>query len=93
MNDPTAVGTPTLLDGIRIGEYVQITGTNGSGLRIRNNPGLSAQVNFYAMDNEVFLIQDGPIEQDEYTWWYLTAPYDINRSGWAAADFLVVIVQ
>ena len=30
--------------GIDIGDYVQITGTNGEGLRIRSNPGLDFEV-------------------------------------------------
>ena len=80
-------------DGIQTGVYVQITGTNGEGLRIRSNPGLNAEVNFYGMDNEVFLVQDGPIEADGYTWWFIAAPYDTNRSGWSAAYFLTIIEQ
>lgn len=74
--------------GIAIGSYVQISGTEGEGLRIRAQPGLSGEPQFLGYDSEVFLIQDGPREADGFTWWYLVAPYDETRVGWAAADFL-----
>jgi hypothetical protein len=87
--DPFA--TPTTPAGVAIGNYVQITGTEGQGLRIRAAPGLAGEFQFLAYDAEVFVIQDGPREVDGYTWWYLTAPYDETRVGWAAADFLTYI--
>ncbi len=87
--DPFA--SPTLPAGIAIGNYVQITGTEGQGLRIRAEPGLDGSFQFLAYDSEVFIVQDGPREVDGYVWWYLAAPYDETRVGWAAADFLTYI--
>jgi len=46
---------------------------------------------FMGFDTEVFLVQDGPREADGYVWWYLVAPYDQARAGWAAANFLTYI--
>lgn len=87
--DPFAPSpTPT---GIAVGAYAQITGTNGEGLRIRAAPGLSGEPVFLGFDSEVFRVQDGPREADGYVWWYLVAPYDDARAGWAAADFLTYI--
>jgi len=87
--DPFApTTTPT---GIAFGNYVQITGTNGEGLRIRSQPGLNGEPVFIGFDSEVFIVQDGPREADGYVWWYLVAPYDNTRAGWAAADFLSYI--
>ena len=87
--DPFAPSpTPT---GIAIGNYVQITGTEGEGLRIRSEPGLTGEPVFLGFDSEVFLVQDGPREVDGYVWWYLVAPYDQTRAGWSAADFLSYI--
>ena len=77
--------------GIALGNYVQISGTNGEGLRIRAEPGLNSNAEFLGYDSEVFIIQDGPRTADGYTWWYLVAPYDESRAGWAAADFLTYI--
>ena len=77
--------------GIAIGNYVQISGTEGQGLRIRSTPGLDGEFVFLGYDSEVFVVQDGPKTVDGYTWWYLVAPYDETRAGWAAADFLSVV--
>jgi hypothetical protein len=77
--------------GIAIGNYVQITGTEGQGLRIRSEPGLNGESVFLGYDSEVFIIQDGPREADGFVWWYLVAPYDETRVGWAASDFLTYI--
>lgn len=89
--DPFA--TPTSPAGVAIGNYVQITGTEGQGLRIRAEPGLGGAFQFLAYDSEVFVVQDGPREVDGYVWWYLVAPYDETRVGWAASDFLTYISQ
>ncbi len=97
---PTRVPSPTpttiffLPEGvIGVGAYVQVSGTDGAGLRMRSEPGLASQVNFTAMDSEVFLVIDGPVEADGYTWWHLEAPYDQTRNGWSAGDFLTTIEE
>jgi len=90
--DPLLVGTPTLApDVIGVGGYVQITGTDGEGLRLRSSSGLNGAPVFLGYDEEFFEVRDGPQESDGYVWWYLVAPYDETRAGWAAADFLGAI--
>lgn len=76
---------------IRIGSYVQVTGTGGTGLRLRVEPGLDAEVRLLGSEDEVFEIVDGPRQVEGYTWWYLVGPYDDARHGWAVQDYLVVI--
>jgi hypothetical protein len=97
---PTVLASPTptslffLPDGvIGVGAYVKVTGTDGAGLRMRAEPGLSGTVNFTALDAEVFLVKDGPVDADGYTWWYLEAPYDQSRNGWSAGDFLMPLEE
>jgi hypothetical protein len=86
------VGTPTAPAGvIAVGVYVQITGTGGDGLRLRSAPSLTGEQLFLGEDAEVFQVRDGPKEANGYTWWYLVAPYDESRAGWAAAKFLSVV--
>lgn len=90
-NDPL-LATPTLAAGtIGIGGYVQISGTEGEGLRIRSAAGLNTETVFRGEEAEVFIVRDGPQEIDGYMWWYLVAPYDETRAGWAAANFLAVV--
>jgi hypothetical protein len=76
-----------------LGSYVQITGTGGNGLRLRENPGTEAPVKFIAAESEVFRVIGGPVQDGNYTWWQLTAPYDSLRQGWAAGGFLSAIQQ
>ncbi len=86
------VDTPTPLPGtFAVGAYVQISGTEGQGLRLRAKPGLNSPPLFLGYDSEAFLVTDGPQQADGHTWWYLTAPYDQTRSGWAVQDYLTVI--
>ncbi len=87
---PTASFTPAP-GQFALGVYVQITGTGGDGLHIRSDPGLSSTSLFLGYDTEVFQITKGPRQADNYTWWYLTAPYDQARSGWAAQKYLSVL--
>jgi len=88
--DPFATPSPAPNE-IAVGSYVQITGTEGQGLRLRADPGLDGNQLFLGYDEEVYHVQDGPKQVDGYTWWYLVAPYDSTRAGWAAADFLAVV--
>jgi hypothetical protein len=80
------------INGITVGVYVQVTGTGGTGLRLRSDPGSSAHTEAVATDNEVFLVVSGPQELDGHIWWKLEAPYESSRNGWAAADFLSPII-
>lgn len=93
--DPYAP-TPTLtpLPGqIGIGTIVQISGTQGEGLRIRSDPGLNGKQLFMGFDTEAYTVVDGPRELDGYTWYFLSAINDQSRTGWAASNFLTVIPQ
>ena len=82
---------PVSVGGITVGDYVKITGTEGAGLRLRSGPGTAKSLNFVGMDEEVFQVKDGPTDADGFTWWYLQAPYDPGRSGWAASQYLTVV--
>ncbi|MGB8253375.1 MAG: hypothetical protein WCF08_09165 [Anaerolineaceae bacterium] len=76
---------------VSIGSFVQITGTGGVGLRMRLAPGTENAPQFIAMENEVFEVKDGPVFADDFNWWLLASPYDNNRQGWAAGQYLTVI--
>lgn len=95
---PTEAATPvaTFLPppppgDLAIGAYVQVRGTGSDGLRLRTGPGLDNEVRLLGLDDEVFLVQDGPQQVDGYTWWYLLGPYDDTRRGWAVANYLALV--
>jgi hypothetical protein len=76
---------------ITIGAFVQIGGTGGTGLRLRSDPGLNGEVLFVGVESEVFRVDDGPVNMDDYIWWYLVGPFDDTRQGWAVSDYLSVV--
>jgi hypothetical protein len=88
---PTGVVSGQIIDGIGVGMFVQISGTGGDGLRLRVGPSTNDDPRFLGYEAEVFKVKDGPKLADGYTWWFLEAPYDPNRSGWAASKYLSVV--
>ncbi len=84
----TAVPPPISAGGFRQGDLVEISGTSGDGLRLRSDPSLAGSIIGLAGDNEVFRVQDGPVDADDYTWWFVVNPYDETRKGWAVANYL-----
>jgi hypothetical protein len=90
LQTPTPTNPPSF-EGISIGSYVQITGTEGQGLRLRSGAGTNNPPRFLGMDAEVFQVKDGPKTADNFTWWFLEAPYDPGRSGWAASTYLKAV--
>lgn len=89
---PTRLVPPAPPPGvISVGDTVQITNTEGDGLRLRTAPGLQSDVRMLGAEAEVFQVQDGPRDADGFTWWYLVGLYDANRSGWAVSNYLAVV--
>lgn len=76
---------------IAVGTYVKIFGTGGDGLRLRDEPGLGGNVRMLGEETEVFLVDSGPQNIDDYIWWHLTGYYDETRGGWAVADYLSIV--
>jgi len=76
---------------IKIGDFVQVSGTGGDGLRLHESAGVSGKVDYVAIDSEVFLVEAGPTNADDYNWWLLQDPFTKNTVGWGVANYLVVI--
>jgi hypothetical protein len=89
--DTPSLEIPPAPANITLDAYVQIIGTGGAGLRLRSDPGLQGEIRFLALESEVFQVQDGPRQQDGYTWWFLVAPADQTIRGWAVANYLAVV--
>jgi hypothetical protein len=95
---PTPVPTPTSSQqvpppssNIAIGDYVQVIGTGGDGLRLHKEAGVSSVVRYIAIEAEVFMVKDGPIDTDGYIWWLLQDPYTENAGGWGVGNYLVIV--
>ncbi len=74
--------------GVSLGDLVEIFGTDGEGVRLRQVPGLNGAILALATDSEVFEVREGPVEASGYVWWNLVNPYNPDRSGWAVVNFL-----
>ena len=93
---PQPTATPILLpsptaqitDGIQQGGHVQISGTEGEGLRLRREPSLNGVIVYLGLEGEIFLVKGGPVESDGYMWWQLEAPLNATRQGWTVSDYL-----
>ncbi|MGB9585902.1 MAG: SH3 domain-containing protein, partial [Anaerolineales bacterium] len=90
--DENLSGTPGGKD-IFIGDYVEINGTQGDGLRLRSKPGLDGEILFVVYEGEIFKVDDGPQDASGYRWWHLIAPYDENVQGWAVDSYLKTVQQ
>lgn len=87
--EPTATATsPPAQGGFQIGQLVQIQGTEGDGLRLRESASLNGEIRLVALESEVFEINDGPVEQDGYIWWFLINPYDSSKRGWGVSNYI-----
>lgn len=85
--------TPTVSPDIAVGRYVQVTGTEGYGVSLREGPGANYTRVDVGLEGEVFLVVDGPEVAAGSTWWRVRDPDDPAREWWAIGNFLVPIEQ
>ncbi len=78
---------------LEVGAFVKVSGTEGAGLRLRIKPGLDFEPVYLGMEDEIFKIEAGPEQVDDYTWWYLVAPFDPDRIGWAVSNYLEAVQE
>ena len=90
--EPSYTPTPSppldAADTLSQGRLVEVYGTEGDGLRLRSNAGLDSKIVSLALESEVFELHDGPVEKDNYEWWFLVNPYNLERTGWAVSTYL-----
>ncbi len=88
---PTETPASTEEVAIQVGSQIIVDGTEGTGLAIRQGPGIDFTYFFVANDGDQFSVEDGPRSADGYTWWYVVDPTDENRAGWAVSNYMTVI--
>ena len=84
----TPASDENVIDGIGFGMQVEIFDTGGSGLRFRAAPGIDADIEFIAVDGELFQVEGGPVEEDGFLWWFLVSTEISSRRGWAVSPYL-----
>jgi len=88
---PGSGTTATQSIPIALGVTIQVSGTEGDGLTVRQGPGKDFTGVFVANDGDKFVVKDGPRQADSFIWWYIVDPADQNRFGWAVQDFMQVV--
>ncbi len=86
MSAPTAAARPAT---VQVGARVQVTGTNGAGLRLRQSPSTDSVTLQFASDGAQFVVVDGPQQADDITWWKIDDQNGLV--GWASGDYLKVV--
>lgn len=80
--------TPTPSSDISIGGYVQVEGTSGYGLSLREGPGANYARVDVAAEGEVFIVVEGPQTAAGSPWWRIRAPENEERFWWAVGNYL-----
>jgi len=84
----TLAPTPTVSPDIAVGRYVRVSGTEGAGISLRQDPDINSPRMDIGYEGEVFIVLDGPQQMSGYVWWLLVHPDDEGRRGWAAGNYL-----
>lgn len=75
------------------GLKVKIHGTGGDGLRIHQDPGENSPTFYLASEGDLLIIEDGPTLAGGYIWWKIKSLLNEKISGWAAEDFLQIVIN
>ncbi|MDQ7029353.1 MAG: SH3 domain-containing protein [Ardenticatenia bacterium] len=83
----TATAPPARVpEALAVGVMAEVS-AGGTGLNLREGPGLTFQVVELLPDGTRLEVADGPEEVDGYTWWRVRR-LDTGREGWVAGEFL-----
>jgi hypothetical protein len=92
---PTATPQPAAPSEIKVGGYVKIVNTEGTGLSLRAGPGKNNARLVVVNADSILPVIGGPKEDEQgekdesgnvYRWWYLRNTD--GKEGWGRADFL-----
>jgi len=84
----TPIPTPTASPEIGVGRYVCVSGTEGAGVSLRQEPDVNSARIAVGYEGDVFIVLDGPRQVGGYTWWLVRDPEDEARRGWAVGNYL-----
>jgi hypothetical protein len=84
---------PTPASDIAVGGYVQVAGTGGYGLSLREGPGANYARIDVAADGDIFVVVEGPQTTAGSPWWRIRDPDDDDRVFWAIGNYLEPVEQ
>jgi len=88
--DPSAGDVPGIAWPLEIGDQVVVVGlAEGDCLNVRDTPSTKGKQIICVPQGTKAIIQDGPQQGENYTWWKLSgAQGDVGFAGWAADKWL-----
>jgi hypothetical protein len=101
VSEPFALSGPTLESvvftatprPISIGQRVMVVDVGIQQLNVRDRAGtVGTSVVFRAEEETVFEVVGGPEQADGLTWWRIQSPDNPARAGWAASNYLRLLV-
>lgn len=72
------------IPGLQVGKTLTITKL-GSDVQLRLSPSLTSATLMKLSEGETILVQDGPLEADEYLWWQVQVASN-GQAGWVAEN-------
>lgn len=87
-DEEESASTPTAPGDILIGGYVEVSGTGGQGLSLRQGPGANYARMDVAAEGEVFIVVEGPQTAAGAPWWRIRDPQNEERFWWAVGSYL-----
>lgn len=88
---PAVVITPTPV-GITVGATIAVQGVDDQQLNVRDLPGITqTNIVFRADEDQQFMVIEGPVQADGFTWWRIQNAADTSLSGWAVSNYLGVV--
>jgi hypothetical protein len=85
--------TPIIPGVFAPGMVIVISGTQGEGLNVRQEPGTDRPVVYLAQEGETYTITDGPEIKDGLIWWFIDQTNEGDKSGWAVQDYFAPVEQ
>jgi len=89
----TAAPTPAPSPDIAVGQTVQVSGTGGAGVSMREEPDVNSPRLDVAREGVVFLVVDGPRQIGGYVWWRIRDLEDEARQGWVVGNYVRPVEQ
>src|SRR4051794_12366421 len=81
-----AVQTANAADELQDGSIAIVTGTEGSGLRMRQGPSVTQKVLKVVKEGERVEVLDGPVSDGGFDWYQVKSG---TQSGWSNGKYLV----
>lgn len=73
------------VEAFQVGDVVRVVTSDGSGLRVRQEPGIDQPIITRLSAGATIAITGGPTTADGYQWWRVRGDWG---EGWCAAEFL-----